>query len=147
MFPVGETSLMSALVIRCQDKITEALYPIEQLITEAKVGQPGQTGGERTATPLCSAQGSTLAPSLCRERSRRKLRTSLTADYLKRLRTSTTVQTRHRTSTMSNSPCLNTPGGMDLKRPAWLADTAHAASRMQCASEVAELEDPVEIHK
>ena len=34
---------MSALAIRCQDKITEVLYPIEQLITKAKVGhQAGQ---------------------------------------------------------------------------------------------------------
>ena len=42
---------MSALAIRCQDKITEVLYPIEQLITKAKVGQPGWTGGERIALP------------------------------------------------------------------------------------------------
>ena len=71
VLPVGETSVMSALATRCQDKITEALYPIEQLMTEAKVGQPGWTGGERTATPLCSGQGSTLAPSLTRQQSRR----------------------------------------------------------------------------
>ena len=63
---------MPALATRCQDKITEALYPIEQLITKAKVGQPVQTGGERTATPLCSGQGSTLAPSLTRQQPRRK---------------------------------------------------------------------------
>ena len=45
VFPVGETSFMSALAIRCQPKITEALYPIEQLITESQMGQPVQTGG------------------------------------------------------------------------------------------------------
>ena len=103
VFPVGETSFMSALAIRCQDKITEALHPIGQLITKAKVGQPSWTGGERTATPLCSAQGSTPAPSLAREQSRRKKRTPLTEECFERLRTLTFFETRIR---MSNSPRL-----------------------------------------
>ena len=94
---VGETPFMLALAMCCQDKITEALYPIEQLITESQVGQPGWTGGERTATPLCSGQGSTLAPSLCREQPRRKWQKPSTEECVNRLRTSTTVQTRIRT--------------------------------------------------
>ena len=76
---------------------SEALYPIEQLITKAKVGQPDQTGGERTATPLCSGQGSTPAPSVTREQPRRKWQKPLTEECLKRLRTSTFFQTRTRT--------------------------------------------------
>ena len=61
------------------------------------------------------------------------------------LRKSTFFQTRNRRSTMSNSPCH--ARRQDLKRPAWRADTAHAASWMQCASQVAELAILVGLHK
>ena len=147
VLPVGETSVMSALAIRCQDKITEALYPIEQLITEAQMGQPGWTGGERTATPLCGGQGSTLAPSLSREQPRRMWRSPLTEECLKRLRTSTTVQTRIRAPRCPILPAYDAGRRGPKKRPARRADPTYVASWMQCASQDAELAGALGLHK
>ena len=67
VFPVGETSFMTAFANRCQDKTMEALEPIEMLLTTAQVGQLARQAANVVLHHCVAAKGARLLRRLLPE--------------------------------------------------------------------------------